>query len=224
MVGKLIHFSIVPIVTMSISVHPYTYQGQVYSPAFSDQDQSDSSDEGESLAPSSPLQSSPVCSPRPTRKRKYSIGNAGQRPEFISQRPKYANKYEEMLQPLSPVTTLPYIGRSWTTDIPVPNERLQRQFESVMEEGDVSAMESFLSSHGSSDVNVNQFNCDGRTALQESCLASNLPMARVLLKYGADPRMTTRDGFSTLQLAAFSGHSPLLLYILSSSQQNHLVK
>ena len=202
---------------MSISVHPYTYQGQVYSPAFSDQDQSDSSDEAESLPPPSP----PPRQISMTRKRKFSIGHHGQ--EFISQKPKFANKYEEMLQPLSPVTTLEASWPSWQPEIPVLDERLQRQFQSVMEEGDISAMESFLLSHGS-DVNVNQFNCDGRTALQESCLAGNLGMARVLLKYGADRRMTTRDGFSTLQCAAFSGHSPLLLYILNSNSQQNLVK
>ena len=218
-----------------ICVENYTFKGQVYSPAFSEPSSpssiySDFEEDMDSLSPMSTC-SDFNCDESQNNQQKSTSTTSmkrsnsdGELTKFRSKVPKYANKYEEMLQPLSPVTTLPYIGRSWTTDIPVPNERLQRQFESVMEEGDVSAMESFLSSHGSSDVNVNQFNCDGRTALQESCLASNLPMARVLLKYGADPRMTTRDGFSTLQLAAFSGHSPLLLYILSSSQQNHLVK
>ena len=127
-----------------------------------------------------------------------------------------------MLQPLSPVTTLPFaqiLGPHATVTVRV-NDKVQRTFESVMEAGDVPAMEALLAA-SAAQINVNQFNCDGRTALQESCLEGNLPMAKVLIKYGADPRMTTRDGFSTLQLAAFSGHSPLLMYILS---QQNLVK
>ena len=200
---------------MSISVQPYTYQGQVYSPAFSDDHPSeDSADEYESppLSPASP------CSPSrsPPRKRKTSCQ------DFVSKRPRFANKYEEMLQPLSPVTTLPFaqiLGPHAPVTVRV-NDKVQRTFESVMEAGDVPAMEALLAA-SAAQINVNQFNCDGRTALQESCLESNLPMAKVLIKYGADPRMTTRDGFSTLQLAAFSGHSPLLMYILS---QQNLVK
>ena len=130
-----------------------------------------------------------------------------------------------MLQPISPVTTLPPPASCHSVPrVPLPtvkvNDKLQRQFESVIHQQDIAAMDTFLSSH-SSDININHFNGDGRTALQESCMEGNLAMAQVLIKYGADLRFTTRDGFSTLQLAAFSGHSPLLLYILS---QRNLVK
>ena len=198
---------------MSISVHPYTYQGQVYSPAFSDVDASEAEESSSDESEASPLPP-PPSTPSQSLKRKLSSD------KFVSKRPKYANKYEEMLQPISPVTTLP------CQSIPVPvipvkvNEKLQRQFESVINQQDIAAVDAFLSSH-SSDININHFNGEGRTALHESCMEGHLAKAQVLIKYGADLRFTTRDGFSTLQLAAFSGHSPLLLYILS---QRNLVK
>jgi ankyrin repeat protein len=37
----------------------------------------------------------------------------------------------------------------------------------------------------------------------------------VLVRFGADSRLTTREGFSALHIAAFSGHSDILLYIMS---------
>ena len=205
-------FSFIPILKMSISVHTYTYQGQVYSPAFSDVDPSEAEESSSDESDCSPLPP-PSSNPPQHLKRRLSTE------VFVSKRPRFANKYEEMLQPLSPVTTLPC--RSVPVPVPVKvNEKLQRQFESVINQQDVPAIDDFLSCH-SSDININYFNADGRTALQESCMEGNLALAQVLIKYGAETRITTRDGFSTLQLAAFSGHSPLLLYILS---QRNLVK
>ena len=73
--------------------HHYEYQGQVYSPAFSE--------------PSSPVSSTNSSAPgSPQLKRAHS------ELEFVSQRPRFANKYEEMLQPLSPVTVLPALRNS----------------------------------------------------------------------------------------------------------------
>ena len=131
---------------------------------------------------------------------------------------RFANKYEEMLQPLRPVTTLPCKTARLPPRGPGSSKRKlsssQCQFESVIANGDVQRVEKFLSRH-STDVNMNQYNGEGRTALQQSCLEGNLPLAKVLVKYGANCRLTTRDGFSTIHLAAFSGHSNLTAYILS---------
>ena len=79
---------------------------------------------------------------------------------------------------------------------------------------EASKIERFLAEH-STDVNINQYNLEGRTALQQSCVDGDLDLAKVLVKYGADHRLTTREGYPMLHLAAFSGHSELLLYILN---------
>ena len=70
----------------------YEYQGQVYSPAFSE--------------PSSPMSSTTSSEP-PSPKPEPEIYDDFEEEEFVSKRPKFANKYEEMLQPLDPVRTLP---------------------------------------------------------------------------------------------------------------------
>ena len=133
----------------------------------------------------------------------------------MSRRPKFANKYEEMLQPLSPVTTLPSKVRCpQKTHLSHTDPRLQNQLHNLLGVASIDEIEDFLSHHLSS-LDLNQFNSEGRTALQQSCLEGNLPLAKVLVKYGANSRLTTRDGFSTLHLAVFSGHSNLMSYIMS---------
>ena len=92
--------------------------------------------------------------------------------------------------------------------------KLQRQFHQLVSLADERQVEDFLSRH-LAQLEVNGFNGEGRTALQQSCLEGNLSMAKVLVKYGADSQQSTRDGFSTFHLAVFSGHSTLMTYILS---------
>ena len=74
----------------------YEYQGQVYSPAFSE--------------PSSPMSSSSTTSSEPPSPKpsNHDYHDYFEEEEvFVSKRPKFANKYEEMLQPLDPVRILP---------------------------------------------------------------------------------------------------------------------
>ena len=137
--------------------------------------------------------------------------------EFKSKVPKFANKYEEMLQPLSPVTTLPCEVVS-----PRPSrghgiardEKLQNEFNTVIESRDVEKVEVFLAKH-STEINVNQYNEEGRTSLQQCCVEGNLALVKVLVKYGADHLITTREGYPTVHLATFANNSDLLMYILN---------
>ena len=81
----------------TVSVSHYEYQGQVYSPAFS-----------EPLSPLSTTSSTSSNPSSPRSKRRDFDDCENEDPfEYSSKAPKYANKYEEMLQPLSPVTMLP---------------------------------------------------------------------------------------------------------------------
>merc|ERR1711936_514305 len=152
--------------------------------------------------------------------------------EFVSKRPKFANKYEEMLQPLDPVRTLPCHQIKHNSRSKVPkkthqsnvDKKLQEQFQNLIlvckqtaesvNKGAIDEVEDFLTEH-LEKLDINQFNREGRTALQQSCLEGNLPLAKVLVKFGANSRIMTREGFSTLHLAVFSGHSHLMTYVMS---------
>ena len=168
--------------------------------------------------------------------------NTFSNPQVNSSRLKFPTKYHEMLQPLSPVTTLPVeevIRR------PLPNKthitehdvQLQQQFHSLVDNATtcqvsktttnnentllssrVNSLEDFLVHH-SENIDVNQYNTDGQTALQQSCLAGNLPLVKLLVRFGANMKLTTREGFSILHIAAFSGHSDLLTFVMGQNNE-----
>jgi len=138
---------------------------------------------------------------------------------FVNKKPKFATKYDEMLQPLSPMTMLPIESLSLPTDSLVHrnsfNSQLQKEFRQLIESSaTLLAVESFLEQH-SETIDINEYNTEGRTALQQCVFEGNLPTVKLLVKYGADAKLTTRDGFSPLHLASFSGHSNILMYIIS---------
>jgi len=136
---------------------------------------------------------------------------------YVNKKPKFATKYDEMLQPLSPMTYLPVESLLLppTTHRPNFNQASQRQFRSLMESNaKPSEIESFLSEN-SEMIDINEYNSEGRTALHQSCFDGNLSMAKLLVRFGANAKLTTRDGFSLLHIAAFAGHSGIMFYILS---------
>ena len=176
----------------TIKFNHYEFQGQVYSPAFSEPNSPISTDSNASSNPGSP-----------NFERKSQ--------EFKSKVPKYANKYEEMLQPMSPVTFLKTSEKIFESDC---DENFQRKFFDLVQLADSEEIDEFLSEN-LDKVDINKFNQDGHTALQISCLEGHLELAKILVKFGAKLHLCTRDGFSILHLAVFSGHSNLMSYILS---------
>merc|ERR1712018_415591 len=75
-------------------------------------------------------------------------------------------------------------------------------------------VEDFLINHCKS-IDINRYNEEGQTPLQRCCLEGNLALAKLLVEFGAKPNITTRDGFTTLHIAAFSGHSQMLFFIMN---------
>lgn len=155
---------------------------------------------------------------------------------FVNKKPKFPTKYHEMLQPLSPVTSFP--PTNITTEITLLNNatqkpttkadvQLQKQFdlfidenmgvneqEEIPDESSTRKVEDFLINHSKS-ININRYNGDGQTPLQRCCFEGKLALAKLLVKFGAKSKLTTRDGFSTLHIAAFSGRSQMLFFIMN---------
>ena len=193
----------------AISVFNYEFQGQVLSPAFSP-------------PPSPPSDAESVDSvegddtKRVAKKRKMSQSpHQSSAPQFVNKKPKFPTKYHEMLQPLSPVTTLPFrpaqqpFAVQMSTEV---NVQLQEEFLKLMRHSDVEKIETFLKQH-SENIDINRFNTDGQTPIHEACQSRDIACVRALLRYGANPCLATRDGFSILHLASFSGSSELLSFV-----------
>ena len=78
-------------------------------------------------------------------------------------------------------------------------------------------MESWLEEHHEC-VNLNLYSADGLTPLQEVCQEGgegSTELARLLVRFGADTRLSSRDGWSPVHMASFSGNTTLLLFLLS---------
>lgn len=265
----------------TVCLYNYEYNGQVYSPAFSDPpspkdynpDSEEDADETTLSPPATPKsqKSSSVDSNYSYKSKKNSSclinnqntalpstkdiwknklkrksseidGNSNCHSDnsfhFVNKKPKYPTKYHEMLQPLSPYTTLstPTSGENKFTEYKHSKEQipstidvqLQEKFNELInsslkiEQEQISfnderltrEVEEFLSTNSAS-IDINRYNEEGQTPLQRCCLEGNLALAKLLVKFGAKSKMTTRDGFTTLHVAAFSGHSQILFYIMS---------
>lgn len=133
--------------------------------------------------------------------------------------PRYRNIYEERLQPLSAYQTLP-------SSQPLPkathrsdyNPQLQARFDAAVRRGSFQELDEFLSSY-SELVNINQFDVDGHTPLQHFCSLGNLKMVQLMVRFGADPRMTSKDGWATIHIATWSGNSEVMMYILRCTKR-----
>ena len=95
--------------------------------------------------------------------------------------------------------------------------KLQVEFEHLVRIGDCDRVSHFLDEHWQ-DVDIDGYTADeskSQTPLQMACLNSNLRLAKVLVRFGANWRLASKDGFSLLHIAAFSGNSELLNYVMS---------
>ena len=204
----------------AISVFNYEFQGQVLSPAFSPppspvSDSNDSVDGDEDVTTT-------LTTKRPN-KRRMPQQHQQQQPKrrtFVNKKPKFPTRYHESLQPLSPCTMLP-VNICRTADGPqksgVDAER-QEEFLRLMRNCDTEEVEVFLRAH-SEDIDINKFSEEGETALHMACNEGNVSCAEVLLRFGANPRITTRNGFSILHLATFSGSAETLTLAMSLNQK-----
>jgi len=132
-------------------------------------------------------------------------------PDYNAQYPRYSNIYEERLQPL-------YTSR---TDKPLPQKtnvdnfdpQQQSKFSDALEKCDINELTNILV-RSSSLIDINKYNLDGQTPLQAAIVTGQLDLVKQLIRHGADPNMRSRDGWSTLHIAAFYGNSEITQYLL----------
>ena len=123
--------------------------------------------------------------------------------------------YEKMLSPLSPSLTLPIHTRICESSHKYINKSLQTELFSILDSSNEKELKDFLLKN-CDKIDINQYGEDGVTPLQRVCQAGGeVGVARTLIGYGADVRLTSRDGWSAVHMATFSGNTRLMMYILS---------
>ena len=93
----------------------------------------------------------------------------------------------------------------------------ERLFESI-ENQNINEVQSILRSEYN-QIDLNRYNSEGFTSIQAAVMAGSLDLVKMLVQYGGDPSLHTRDGFSTLHLSAFIGNSEILQYIMIVSKR-----
>lgn len=136
--------------------------------------------------------------------------------EKLSKKPKYCGTiYEARLAPLAPVTTLP-IKTVFKNPVKCDPE-VQTDFLDLVALGKKAKLEKFLQENIDS-ININQYNQDGFTPLHTVAQEGGETSAEIgelLVKYGADIRVTSRDGWSAVHMATFSGNTRLMMFLLT---------
>ena len=149
-------------------------------------------------------------------KRSLERDSSNKNSDKLTKRPKYCGTiYEAMLAPISPVTTLP-IHTVYKNSVKCEPE-IQNDFLDLVALGKRAKLEKFLEENIDS-ININQYNKDGLTPLQTVAQEggeTSADIGELLVRYGADTRLTSRDGWSAVHMATFSGNTRLMMFLLT---------
>ena len=52
-----------------------------------------------------------------------------------------------------------------------------------------------------------------------AALGGSLEIVRLMIRFGADPNLSNRDGWSTLHISAYAGHSEITQYIMVNTRR-----
>ena len=152
------------------------------------------------------------------KKRRLSSAHPYSQP-IVNRKPRFPTKYHERLQPMEPLTTMP-VATITPTHRSDHSESAQADFHSTLqkclsEQKPLTDLEAYLTDNRDR-IDVNQYMGDsGQTPLHLACMQGDVAVAKLLVRYGANPRLTTRDGFSCMHIAAFSGSADVMLYVMS---------
>jgi len=129
--------------------------------------------------------------------------------------------YEAMLSPLPSAVTLPVHTRVCQPSAKRVDATLQSRLTGLtggqLQAADEAELRAFLVKH-SDRIDINQYGEDGVTPLQRVCQSGgDVAVVRTLIGYGADARLTSRDGWSAVHMATFSGNTSLMMYLLTQA-------
>ena len=137
---------------------------------------------------------------------------------------RFRNVYEERLQPLFTART-ESVHNANHRPMPTPTHvsgydaALQARFNAAVQESSYRDLEELLRSYAHR-INVNEYDlASGQTPMQKFCVAGDLNLIQLLVRYGADSRLCSRDGWSTLHMAAWSGRPEVIMYVLDCSKR-----
>jgi ankyrin repeat protein len=144
---------------------------------------------------------------------------------------RFRNVYEERLQPLYTARTEPpppdnhHHHRQQQRPMPAATHRsgvdpsLQARFNAAVAAASYHDLEDLLRSDAHR-ININAFDpATGQTALQRFCVAGELSLIQLMVRYGADSRLCSRDGWSPVHMAAWSGRPEVMLYVMDCSKR-----
>ncbi|XP_037090705.1 protein phosphatase 1 regulatory subunit 27-like [Pollicipes pollicipes] len=95
-------------------------------------------------------------------------------------------------------------------------------FDDNVRENDADAVVTMLR-RASVDIDVNRINSAGLTALHQAALDGNLPVVRILARFGADLNCRDTDTWTPLHAACAMGHHHVARYLLESGADPRLV-
>ena len=140
-----------------------------------------------------------------------------------SKRPCYRGTiYEKRLQPIPPSTVLPVFSPVYRPAFDRHNacvdESVQARLLSMLDDTATKnhELKEFLAENNDK-ININEYGEDGVTPLHRLCQTGggDVEVAATLIRFGADPRLTSRDGWSAFHMASFSGNIKLMRYLMS---------
>ena len=104
--------------------------------------------------------------------------------------------------------------------MPVPthtsifDETLQTKFDQLVIDNNKTGLEELLRSYSNS-IDINKLDrSSGQTPLQTFCVNGDLALVQLMVRYGADTQLRSRDGWAAVHYATFSGVQEVLLYVI----------
>ncbi|CAL8112723.1 unnamed protein product [Orchesella dallaii] len=101
------------------------------------------------------------------------------------------------------------ISKSAATDV---QHQTAKNFHLALEQNNPSLLLEIVKNH-----HVDSMDKDGLTLLHRSVLAERIEFVQQLISLGANVTLASRDGWSPLHLAAFTGNNEILVFLLKSS-------
>ena len=138
--------------------------------------------------------------------------------ELIIYQFRFNNIYEEKLLPLLPVRSETHRPLPRPTHVKNFNKFTQSRFDEALRNCDYSELKDLLSCYND-QIDINLLNEEGNTPIQVAALGGSLEIVRLMIRFGADPNLSNRDGWSTLHISAYAGHSEITQYIMINTRR-----